>query len=106
MNEDIKELANAIFHEARGESLRGQVAVAHVILNRVKDGRFPNTIKGVIWQPRQFSGIRYHAGWTRFEGLAREILAGKHPNPVENALFFANFRIKSGKFRIGRHVFW
>ena len=105
MENEIKELANAIFHEARGESREGQIAVGHVILNRVKDRRYPSSLKGVIWQPRQFSGLRYHGGWQRFEQLARDLLAGKVPNPVGNALFFRNFR-RNGAKRIGNHWFW
>ncbi|KKC41517.1 hypothetical protein WH87_00695 [Devosia epidermidihirudinis] len=43
-------LATAIYFEARGESYRGQVAVAQVVLNRVKDHRYPDTICGVVYQ--------------------------------------------------------
>src|SRR5215217_6545414 len=43
-------LATAIYFEARGEAYRGQVAVAQVVMNRVKDHRYPNTICGVVFQ--------------------------------------------------------
>ena len=43
-NSDLQLMARAINGEARGESYEGQVAVGAVILNRVKDSRFPNTI--------------------------------------------------------------
>ncbi len=43
-------LAEALYFEARGESIRGQFAVAEVILNRVDSSRFPNTVCGVITQ--------------------------------------------------------
>lgn len=43
-------LSTAIYFEARGESYRGQVAVAQVVLNRVKDHRYPKTICGVVYQ--------------------------------------------------------
>ncbi len=43
-------LATAIYFEARGEAYRGQVAVAQVVLNRVKDHRYPDTICGVVFQ--------------------------------------------------------
>lgn len=46
-------LATAIYHEARGESLRGQFAVAEVILNRVDSRKFPNSICGVVYQGAQ-----------------------------------------------------
>ena len=43
-------LAQNVYHEARGESISGQIAVAHVTLNRVKDERWPDTICGVVKQ--------------------------------------------------------
>ena len=54
---DIQLLARAINGEARGESYEGQVAVGAVILNRVKDPNFPNTIAGVIYQPGAFTAV-------------------------------------------------
>ena len=48
-------LRDAIYFEARGESLRGQFAVAEVILNRVDSSRYPQTICGVVKQSCQFS---------------------------------------------------
>lgn len=50
-------LAQAIHGEARGEPYTGQVAVGAVILNRVKDPRFPKTIAGVIFQPGAFTAV-------------------------------------------------
>lgn len=52
---DTQLLARCVNGEARGESYEGQVAVAAVILNRVKHPSFPNTIAGVIYQPRAFT---------------------------------------------------
>lgn len=50
------ELLCKITHaESRGEGTKGQMAVANVILNRVKSGKFPDTIKGVIFQKGQFT---------------------------------------------------
>lgn len=54
---DIQLMARAINGEARGEPYEGQVAVGAVILNRVKDSRFPNTISGVIYQPGAFTAV-------------------------------------------------
>ena len=48
-------LATNVYHEARGESLTGQRAVADVTLNRVADARWPNDVCAVVWQPKQFS---------------------------------------------------
>ena len=54
---DVQLLARAINGEARGEPYEGQVAVGAVILNRVKDSRFPNTIAGVIYQAGAFTAV-------------------------------------------------
>ncbi len=54
---DVQLMARAINGEARGEPYEGQVAVGAVILNRVKDSRFPNTISGVIYQSGAFTAV-------------------------------------------------
>ena len=54
---DEQLLARAINGEARGEPYEGQVAVGAVILNRVKNSNFPNTISGVIYQPGAFTAV-------------------------------------------------
>ena len=54
---DVQLMARAINGEARGEPYEGQVAVGAVILNRVKDSRFPNTIAGVIYQSGAFTAV-------------------------------------------------
>lgn len=51
-------LAKAVYFEARGETLEGQLAVAQVIMNRAKSGLYPTTICEVVTQPAQFSFIR------------------------------------------------
>ncbi len=50
-------LARLVYGEARGEPYTGQVAVAAVVLNRVKSSSFPNTISGVIYQSGAFSVV-------------------------------------------------
>ncbi|SHE97839.1 Cell Wall Hydrolase [Ruegeria intermedia] len=59
--EDLKCLAEALYFEARGESVRGQFAVAEVIMNRVESSRFPDTVCGVI---RQGTGKKYQCQFT------------------------------------------
>ena len=49
-DEELKCLATAIYFEARGETEQGQLAVAQVVLNRVKNPAYPNTICGVVYQ--------------------------------------------------------
>jgi spore germination cell wall hydrolase CwlJ-like protein len=48
-------LAQNMWFEARGSSVSDQLAVAHVVLNRVADPRYPDDICAVVWQPKQFS---------------------------------------------------
>jgi len=54
---DLNLLARLIHGEARGEPYIGKVAVGAVVLNRVRDSRFPNTIAGVIYQPGAFDAV-------------------------------------------------
>jgi Cell Wall Hydrolase len=85
-------LANAIYFESRGEPLRGQKAVAQVVMNRVFSGRYPHDICGVVFQNAshylacQFTfactGRRLNHGneprmWQRANRVARDILDGK-----------------------------
>ena len=51
-------IAVAVYHEARGESLEGQLAVAKVIMNRAASGKYPGSWCGVVKQPWQFSFVR------------------------------------------------
>lgn len=54
---DLNLLARLVYGEARGEPYTGQVAVAAVVLNRVKHSSFPNTIAGVIYQSGAFDVV-------------------------------------------------
>ena len=54
---DLNLLARLVYAEARGEPYTGQVAVASVVLNRVKNPSFPNTVAGVIYQSGAFSVV-------------------------------------------------
>ncbi len=56
-NKDLDLIARMIYGEARGEPYEGQVAVGAVILNRVADSRFPNSVSGVIYQPGAFDAV-------------------------------------------------
>ena len=66
-------LAGAVYFEAKGEPLNGQLTVAEVILNRARSGRFPASACGVVKQRGQFSFIR----GGRFPAIARASLAWK-----------------------------
>ncbi len=54
---DLNLLARCVYGEARGEPYNGQVAVAAVVLNRVRSSKFPNTISGVIYQAGAFTAV-------------------------------------------------
>ena len=54
---DLNLLAHLIYGEARGEPYIGQVAVGAVVINRTRDGRFPHTIPGVIYEPGAFDAV-------------------------------------------------
>jgi spore germination cell wall hydrolase CwlJ-like protein len=59
---DLGCLAVTIYHESRGEPVSGQVAVGSVVLNRVQDKRWPNSVCRVIKQPVQFSYLKRSGG--------------------------------------------
>ncbi|MEM1382071.1 MAG: cell wall hydrolase [Pseudomonadota bacterium] len=101
--EDVSCLGFAIYHESRSESARGQKAVAHVVMNRVRDGRYPDTVCDVITQGGadtetgcQFSwwcdGVTDHPGddeaWQEALTHAVAVLSGQTRDPTSGALFF------------------
>lgn len=113
-------LALAVLHESRGEPERGQVAVAHVILNRVKSGEFPKTICGVVWQRSQFSWSTRPVGsliprgeqWEQAQRVASGVINGITGDPTKGCDHFHARSRRPGwagraKFRlnIGGHVF-
>ena len=54
---DLNLLTRIVYAEARGEKYVGQVAIAAVVLNRVKSSSFPNSVAGVIYQPGAFTAV-------------------------------------------------
>jgi spore germination cell wall hydrolase CwlJ-like protein len=115
-------LANAVYFEARGESLEGQLAVAEVVMNRARSGRYPTTWCGVVVQRSQFSFVR--AGiipaanrdsnaWRRAVAIARIAQAGTTRMLAPNVLWYhANYVSPSWGRRlarssvIGAHIFY
>lgn len=89
---EVELLARLVHAEARGEPYEGKVAVAAVVINRVRSGSFPNTIRGVILQPAQFKSVENgqielppdQESWR----AAQEALAGR--DPTGGALYFYN----------------
>lgn len=112
-------LAKAVYFESKGEPLEGQLAVAEVILNRAKSGRFAGTLCGVVKQPSQFSFVRggtipsiaNQAMWRRAVGVAQVAMNGLWASSAQNALFFHAKRVSPnwGKQRVaalGNHIFY
>lgn len=114
-NSDINLLARLIYGEARGESYTGQIAVAAVVLNRVKSSSFPNTISGVIYQPYAFTAVS--DGQINLTPDARAISAAKEAmngyDPTYGAIYYYNPATATSAWifsrkttvQIGRHVF-
>lgn len=114
-NEELLLLSKLITGEARGESYEGQVAVAAVVINRVKDSRFPDSIKEVIYQKNAFSVVNDGSidmpPTDSAYKAAREALYGL--DPTNQAIYFWNPDIATCKWirtlnpymRIGNHVF-
>ncbi|WP_377193577.1 cell wall hydrolase [Ruegeria meonggei] len=126
-DEHFKCLAEALYFEARGESVRGQFAVAEVILNRVKSGRFPDSLCGVI---KQGTGKKYQCQFTytcdghkevirekrayeRVSKVARAAIDGASKELTEGATHYHTTavnpswsRVYKETARIGVHVFY
>ncbi|UHA73878.1 spore cortex-lytic enzyme [Paenibacillus sp. 481] len=112
---DLKLMANAVYGEARGEPYEGQVAVAAVILNRVKSPSFPNTVSGVIFQPRAFTAVADGQIWLTPNEKAREAVqdAINGWDPSGGCLYYFNPVTATSKWiwtrpqvkTIGKHIF-
>lgn len=114
---DIQLMARAINGEARGEPYEGQVAVGAVILNRVKDSKFPNTIAGVIYERGAFTAVAdgqinkpISEGSTVYKA-ARDAMNGW--DPTGGAIYYFNPATATNKWiwsrplikTIGKHRF-
>ena len=76
---DVHCLAENIYHEARGESTAGKMAVALVTLNRVEDKRFPNTVCGVVKQTKYYPSGRIDLHSCQFSWYCD----GKSDKPID-----------------------
>lgn len=112
-------VAKVVHHEAGNQPREGKIAVAHVLMNRVKRG-FGDNVCAVAKQPGQFFRIdRYHPdraseGWAEAVDVARTVLAGEARDWSKGALFFhANwakpdrfFRSRTKVARLDDHDFY
>lgn len=98
---DRKLLANLIYCEARGESYEGKVAVGAVVINRVLSERFPNTVVGVIYAPKQFAPVT-----STKNSLALALAEDKASNPRYLDCYRAADEAMSGYSNVGRCVYF
>ena len=113
-------LASAVYWESKGEPLAGQLAVAEVIINRARSGRFASTLCGVITQRSQFSFVRggripspprASAAWRNAVAIAHIAIDDLADSPVSSALFFHARYVSPGwRLRrlaaVGNHIFY
>ena len=117
-------IAVAVYHEARGESLEGQLAVAKVIMNRAASGKYPTSWCGVVKQPWQFSFVNPRSGnmpsvdqnsasWRTALGVTRLAVANAVQSvPSECLWYHADYVAPSWGRRltrvekIGAHIFY
>ncbi|WP_246450397.1 cell wall hydrolase [Sphingomonas rhizophila] len=119
-NAEMECLAGAIYFESKSESLKGQLAVGHVIANRTKSGRFPSSYCGVVYQRSQFSFVRGRSmpninrssmQWKNAVAVAKIVDQELQPAPMPKALFFHAKRVSPGwrlarVGTLGNHVFY
>lgn len=116
-------LALNIYFESRGEPQEGQMAVAHVTLNRVQSNRFPNSICEVVYQHKQFSWTHIRRNqtptdaeaWRRAQNIARMAIKWHKIGEdfSDGALFFHADYVRpywaahfDKTVRIGKHIFY
>ena len=98
-NQDVESLTEALYHEARGEGVEGQVAVGNVILNRTK-GRWGDTVKKVVEQRKQFSYRNKGApapasdkkAWAVAKAIAVKLLSGQYEDNTGGADHYLNIK--------------
>lgn len=122
-------LATAIYFEARGESVKGELAVAQVVINRLKNPAYPNTICGVVYQNKdmrnacQFSfacdgipdRITDATSWARAQMLAKRVLFEENwwnADVGSSTHYHANYvkprwaRTMKKMQKVGHHIFY
>jgi len=113
--EDLMLLARTVHGEARGEPYEGQVAVAAVVLNRLGNPAFPDTVAGVIFQPGAFTAVDDGQIWLEPNGTAHKAVqdALNGWDPSGGAMYYFNPVTATSKWiwsrpqikRIGKHIF-
>jgi spore germination cell wall hydrolase CwlJ-like protein len=124
LDEQAHCMAVAVYHEARGESLEGQLAVARVIMNRAASGKYPSTWCGTVKQPWQFSFVNPKTGeypavntssaaWAKAEAITRLAVSNAVPSLDTDVLWYHATYVAPGwgkrltrASKIGTHIFY
>lgn len=122
LSREVMCLAQAVYFEARGEPLDGQLAVARVVVNRAESSRFPDDYCAVVTQPAQFSFVRggqipapnrQSAAWKRAKAVARIAHRDLWESPAHDALYFHATHVRprwagrlTARATIRNHVFY
>ncbi len=124
LDEQANCIAVAVYHEARGETLEGQLAVARVIMNRAASGKYPASWCGTVKQPWQFSFVNPRTGvmpgvdadsqsWKKALGVTRLAVNDAVPSLSNDVLWYhADYvapswgRRLSRVSKIGTHIFY
>ena len=128
LSQSLDCLALNIYHEARGESLDGQVAVAQVVMNRVGDDEFPGQVCEVVrqggeqqlrrcqfswWCDGRSDKPRDARSWRKVQAVAHQVYWGFSPDPTAGALWYHADSVSPSWGhvfnrgpQIGQHVFY
>ena len=122
LDQETNCLATAVYFEARGESVEGQLAVARVVMNRAASGRYPPDWCSVVKQPAQFSFVRHgefppadtnSEAWMKAEAVAELAAANVVPSVGTDVLWYhADYVAPTWRHglqevqQIGAHIFY
>ena len=122
LNEEATCLATAVYFEARGESLEGQLAVARVVMNRAASGRYPPSWCQTIKQHAQFSFVRHGQfpavntasdAWRKAQAITRLAMSNAVPSISTDVLWYhADYVAPTWRrnlqevSKIGQHIFY
>lgn len=127
VDSELECLALNVYFEARGEQREGRVAVAHVVMNRVADGRFPGGVCAVVhqggkdsedcqfswWCDRLDDRPKHLADWKAARDVARAVYWGGGEDPTGGALWYHATSVRAywrGQYEkgpeIGNHIFY
>jgi spore germination cell wall hydrolase CwlJ-like protein len=124
LDEQANCIAVAVYHEARGETLEGQLAVARVIMNRAASGKYPSSWCGTVKQPWQFSFVNPRTGrmpgveeasasWKKALGVTRLAISNAVETLPTDVLWYHADYVAPGwgkrltkVNKIGTHIFY